>query len=84
MRCSHKTHSLRGHVQCCVVYPRVPCLQEDERRSWHNSPPLLGVEEHDDEENASDDEAVNVDEVPKPVQYQLCADSPACQLVAKL
>ena len=49
-----------------VVHPRVPCLQENERRSGHNTPPLLGIEEHNDEENAGDDEAVNVDEVPNP------------------
>ena len=56
----------RGQVKRRVVHPRVPCLQEDERRSRHNTPPLLGIEEHDDEENAGDDEAVHVDEVPNP------------------
>ena len=29
-------------------------------------PPLLGIEEHDDEENAGEDESMHVDEVPDP------------------
>ena len=53
-------------MKCSVVYEGVPRLQEHERRSGHNPPPLLGIEEHDDEHNASDDEPVNVDEVPNP------------------
>ena len=57
---------LRRHVKCGVVYEGVPRLQEHERRSGHNPPPLLGIEEHDGEHNARDDEAVNVDEVPDP------------------
>ena len=55
-----------GQMKSRIVHPRVPCLQENERRSGHDAPPLLRVKEHDDEENASDDEAVNVDEVPNP------------------
>src|SRR6185312_12876281 len=47
-----------------VVHPRVPCLQQHQRRGWHDPPPLLGIEEHDDEENTSDNKAVHVDEVP--------------------
>ena len=49
-----------------VVHPRVPCLQEDKRRSRHNAPPLLCVKEHTDENNTGNDKAVNVDEVPNP------------------
>ncbi len=57
---------LRRQMKCCVVHEGVPRLQEHERRSGHNAPPLLGIEEHDDEKNARDDEPVNVDEVPDP------------------
>ena len=61
-----KPVGLRRQMECRVVYPGVPCLQQHQRRSGHDPPPLLGIEEHDDEENARDDEAVNVDEVPNP------------------
>ncbi len=57
---------LRRHVKSGVVYEGVPRLQEHERRSRHNPPPLLGIEQHHGEDNARDDEAVNVDEVPDP------------------
>ena len=50
----------------CVVHPGIPCLQEDEWRSGHNPPPLLGIKEHEDEKNAGENEPVNVDEVPDP------------------
>src|SRR5690242_1527730 len=49
-----------------VVDPGVPRLQKYEWRRWHNAPPLLGVEQHDDEDNSSNDEAVHIDEVPYP------------------
>ena len=66
-------------MKCGVVHEGVPRLQEHERRSGHNPPPLLGIEQHDDEHNARDDEPVNVDEVPDPrnpnsVPVAGCAD----------
>src|ERR1035441_4322015 len=46
--------------------PGAPCLQEHDGGRGHQTPPLLGVEEHDDEENTRDDKPVDIDEVPNP------------------
>lgn len=47
-----------------VVDPGVPSLRDDQRRSGNNPLPLLCAEEHGDEEDSRDDEAMNIDEVP--------------------
>ena len=47
-----------------VVDPGIPCLQDDRGRSGHQTPPLVGGEEHGDEVHAAEDEAMHVDEVP--------------------
>src|ERR1043166_7858023 len=49
-----------------VMHERVPGLQEDEWRSRHDALPLVRTEEHGNEDNARNDEAVHVDEVPNP------------------
>src|ERR1035438_10214119 len=66
-------------MKCCVMHPCVPCLQKHERRRGHQTSPLFGVKEHDDEENTSNDESVHIDKVPDPrdtnrVSIARCAD----------
>ena len=46
------------------MYPCIPGLQQHQRRLGNEPPPLLGIKEHDDEEDARDDEAVDVEKVP--------------------
>src|ERR1035438_4165928 len=53
-------------MKCCVMDPGVPRLQKHERRRGHQTSPLFGIKEHDDEENTRDDKPVNIDEVPDP------------------
>src|ERR1035437_7622826 len=48
------------------MYPGVPCLQKHDGGRGHQTPPLFGVEEHDDEENTRNDKPVDIDEVPDP------------------
>src|SRR5664280_2411097 len=57
---------LRRQMKCRVMRPGVPCLQKHERRRGHQTSPLFGVKEHDDEENTCDDKSVDIDEVPDP------------------
>lgn len=47
-----------------VVDPGVPGLGDDKRRGRNNSFPLLCAEEHGDEEDPGEDEAMDIDEVP--------------------
>ena len=54
----------RGQMKCSVVHKGIPPLQKNERRCGHQTPPLFGIEEHDHEKYACDDEPVNIDEVP--------------------
>jgi len=54
----------RRQVAGGVVDPCVPCLQQHQSRLGHKPPPLLGVEEHGYQEDAGDNESVNVEEVP--------------------
>ncbi len=56
---------LRRQVECRIVYPGIPGLQQHERRLWNEPPPLLRIEEHDDEEDARDDEPVDVEKMPR-------------------
>src|ERR1035437_7429227 len=53
-------------MKCCVMHPCVPCLQKHDGRRRHQTAPLFGVKKHDDKENAGDDKAVDIDEVPNP------------------
>jgi len=47
-----------------VVDKNVPSLEKNEARSRDDASPLLGGEQHDDEKDASDDEAMDINEVP--------------------
>src|ERR1017187_476252 len=55
---------LRWQMECRVVYPCVPGLQQYQRRLGNEPPPLFRIEEHDDEEDASHNKAVNVEKMP--------------------
>ena len=60
-----KSIELRRKVERRIVYPCVPGLQQHKRRLGNEPPPLLGIEQHDDEEETREDEAVNVEKVPR-------------------
>ena len=49
-----------------IMHPCVPGLEENEWRIGHDAAPLLRGKEHGDKDETSDDETVNVDEVPDP------------------
>ena len=57
---------LRRQVERRIVDPCIPGLQQHERRLRNESPPLVRLEEHDDEQDARDYEPVNVEEMPQP------------------
>jgi hypothetical protein len=63
-----KSIELSWQVECRIVYPGVPGLQQHQWRLGYEPPPLLAIEEHDDKEESRDNEAVDVEKVPTPSQ----------------
>ena len=61
---SVKAVELLREMEGGVMHPGIPRLQQNERRLWHETTPLLRIEEHDDEEKASNNEPVHIEEMP--------------------
>src|ERR1039458_9662367 len=56
---------LRRQVESRIVHPGVPGLQRHERGLWNDPPPLLSTKKHDDENNAREDEPINIEKMPR-------------------
>src|ERR1039457_711055 len=55
-----KSIELRWLVECRIVYPCIPGLEQYQRRLGNEPPPLFRIEKHDGEKDARNDEAVDV------------------------